>query len=280
MPDPTTAEPQIGRALSERSFSIDASAFDDYYNGLALSREPNALVPTMLAGSPDNDYFGEIAFSNHRGHLWMRQEFEFFAPLEADERYVVSGQIRDIYARRDRSVVQYEVELHDADGQLALRSQHHQSFLRDREASGQVQFRDPGKKPGARKFELPAGEPFGGLERKITLEMCGEFFHGNASYHTDRAASKELGFQDVVVGGRMTLAYAGHILEELFGAPWWASGRLDLKFTNPTWPDDVVTARGIVTGPDPDDPSRTGAFVWIEKSDGTIVLVANASAIS
>ena len=64
------------------------------------------------------------------------------------------------------------------------------------------------------------------------------------------------------------------------GAPWWASGRLDLKFTNPTWPDDVVTARGIVTGPDPDDPSRTGAFVWIEKSDGTIVLVANASAIS
>ena len=233
----------------------------------------------MLAGSPDNSYFDEIAFSNHRGHLWMRQEFEFFAPLESDTRYVVSGQIRDIYPRRDRSVVQYEVELLDPDGQLMLRCQHHQSFLRDREATGEVQFRDPGKKPGARKFELPAGKRFGGLERKITLEMCGEFFHGDASYHTDRAASKELGFQDVVVGGRMTLAYAGHVLEEAFGTPWWSSGRLDLKFTNPTWPDDVVTARGIMTGPDPDDTSRTDAFVWIEKSDGTIVLVANASAI-
>ncbi len=279
MPNPATVDPQIGKALTERSFEIDATALEDYYNGLALLPQSNELVPTMLAGSPDNEYFDEIAFSNHRGHLWMRQEFEFFAPLEVDKRYAVSGKICDIYTRRDRSVVQYEVELHEAGGQLMLRSQHHQSFLRNREASGAVQFRDPGKKPGANKFELPRGEPFGGLERKITLEMCGDFFHGNASYHTDRAASKELGFQDVVVGGRMTLAYAGQVLEEAFGAAWWSSGCLDLKFTNPTWPDDVLTTRGIMTGPEPDNSSRTGAFVWIEKSDGTTVLVANASAI-
>ena len=50
MPDQTTDDPQIGKALSERSFSVDASALDDYYSGLALTRETNALIPTMLAG--------------------------------------------------------------------------------------------------------------------------------------------------------------------------------------------------------------------------------------
>ncbi len=129
-------EPQIGKRLSERRFAVDDSVLDDYHQGLALTRRPGTPVPSMVASSPDNGYFDEIAFNNHFGHLWMRQEFEFFAPLGAGESYVVSGQIRDIYPRRDRSVVQYEVELHDSDGALKLRTQHHQSFLRDRDSSG------------------------------------------------------------------------------------------------------------------------------------------------
>ena len=119
---------------------------------------------------------------------------------------------------------------------------------------GSVELRDPSKKPGARIFEVPEGEAFGGLERTISLEMCGQYFHGNASYHTDKAASEELGFRDVVVGGRMTMAYAAHILEERFGDAWFAGGRFDLKFTNPTWAGDTVVARGVVTGPDEEEP--------------------------
>lgn len=123
---------------------------------------------------------------------------------------------------------------------------------------------------------MPQGVRFGGLERTISLEMCGQFFHGNANYHTDREASRELGFQDVVVGGRMTMGYVGHILEERFGEAWWRSGSFDLKFTNPVWPGDTITVNGVVTGPDPDDPERTAAFVWIAKADGTVVLIARA----
>jgi hypothetical protein len=252
----------------------------DYYDGLHLLRRPDGLVPTMLAGSPDNEYFEEIAFPSHFGHLWMRQEFDFFAPLKPDRRYSVGGQIRDIYQRRDRTVVQYEVTLHDANGTLMLRSQHHQSFLNDTHPSGEVQFREPSEKPGSRKFEIPSGETFVGSAHPISLEMCGKFFHGNTSYHTDRAASEELGFRDVVVGGRMTLAYVGHALEEYFGESWWSSGRLDLKFTNPTWPNDTVTAHGVVTGPEADHPERTSAFVWLAKPDDTVVLVANASVLA
>ncbi|GIS70133.1 MAG: hypothetical protein CM1200mP9_09540 [Gammaproteobacteria bacterium] len=42
-------------------------------------------------------------------------------------------------------------------------------------------------------------------------------FPGNKSYHTDKQASLELGFHDVVVGGRMTMAYIGHLLEINYG---------------------------------------------------------------
>ena len=75
----------------------------------------------------------------------------------------------------------------------------------------------------------------------------------------------------------MTMSYVGQLLDTHFGAPWWTSGRLDLKFTNPTWPDDHITVKGVATGPSEDDPTRDHVFAWIEKDDGTIVLIVNAS---
>ena len=140
-----------------------------------------------------------------------------------------------------------------------------------------MQFRDPTKKEGARKFIVPEGEAIEPFERTITLEMCGQYFHGSKSYHTDLEASQELGFHNVVVGGAMTMSYIGHLMDTHFGAPWWTSGVLDVKFTNPTWPDDHITVKGVATGPSDEAPEREHAFAWIEKDDGTIVLIANAS---
>ncbi len=269
------AEPYIGKVLSERSFTLENKVVDDYFKGLNL--KPNGLLPSMVASEPDNNYFNEIAFPNHIGHLWMRQEWELRQPLVAESNYSVSGVIKDIYQKRNRNVVQYEVVLKDESGSISCASQHHQSFLAEVPEAAEVEFRDPTKKPGARKFVIPEGSPFGGLERKITVQMCGDFFHGDANYHTDKESSKELGFQDVVVGGRMTMAYAAAILEEQFGDAWWTSGKLDVKFTNPTWADDTVTAHGVVTGESKLDPGRIGAFVWLSKPDDSIVLIANAS---
>lgn len=274
------AEPFVGKVLSQGSFCVDDGFMSDYHGGLQLPFPADGAIPSMIASDPDNSYFSEIAFPNHRGHLWMRQEYELLEPLKAGIAYAVGGEIREIYSKRDRQVVRYEVELRGPDGKVALRSQHHQSFLSDTQSTGEVSLRDPNRKPGARSFERPEGREFGGLSRSISLEMCGEFFHGNSTYHTDRAASAVLGFSDVVVGGRMTLAYAAYILEEEFGAQWSTSGRLDLKFTNPLWAAETVTAHGVVTGPVPEEPERTGAFVWLTKPDDTVVLVAWASVLT
>ena len=268
--------PYVGKHLSTGIFVVDDAVLADYYGGLELEPPSTGFPPSTIASGPDGDYFREIAFANQTGHLWMREEWALTAPLEAGAVYGVEGDICDIYDRRNRVVVDYRVRLRDGAGRQVLETHHHQSFLRDQEFAGHVELRDPRKKPGARRFDVPEGERFGGLERTISLEMCGQFFHGNASYHTDRAASRELGFQDVVVGGRMTMGYVGYILEERFGEAWWRSGAFDLKFTNPVWPGDAITVNGVVTGRDPGDPERTAAFVWIAKADGTIALIARA----
>ena len=269
--------PFVGKALTERSFLIDAAVQEHFHAGLALPRRADGLLPSTIASAADNDYFEEIAFADRFGHLWMRQEHEFFLPLETGKRYRSRGRIIDIYPRRNRNVVNYEVELLNEAGAVAQRCRHHQSFLAQREASPALALRPADKKPGARRFEVPPGEPFGGLERAVTLEMCGAFFHGDANYHTNREASAALGFRDVVVGGRMTMAWVAHICEAAFGPAWWTQGRLDVKFTNPVWPGDVVTARGVKTGRTPDAPPRQGAFAWLAKADGTVALVAQAS---
>lgn len=269
-------EPTVGKQMPDLDFEVTAPMLTDYYEGLALKQPgPDALIPTMVAGAAD-DFFRWSAFRQQRGHLWMRQEWELRAPLELGKHYVAHGEIVDIYKRRNRTVVNTEMNLEDDAGKTVVVSRHHQSFLLD-EPVEQVQFRDPNKKEGARKFNVPDGVPIEPFETTVTLEMCGQYFHGSKSYHTDLAASQELGFHEVVVGGRMTMSLIGHLVESHFGPDFWRTGNLDVKFTNPTWPDDHLTMKGVDTGPLEDDSSRRGAFAWIEKDDGTIVLIATAS---
>ena len=273
------SEPAVGKVLSDLNFVVTDTLLDDYYAGLALDRSAfdrdETPIPTMIATAADN-YHEQSRFQQDKGHLWMRQQWEFSAPLRRGESYLTHGRIEDIYERRDRTVVNTAVSVVDASGAPALTLNHHQSFLLNPPVED-VQFRDPTKKEGARKFIVPEGDALEPLDRTITLEMCGRYFHGSTSYHTDLAASQSLGFHDVVVGGRMTMSYLGHLLDGYFGAPWWTSGRLDTKFTNPTWPNDHITVKGVATGPSEDDPSREAVFAWIEKDDGTIVLIATAS---
>ena len=276
----TNEEPTVGKTLPDRHFTVTDAFLQDYFEGLEIDRGPfdrgEVPIPSMIAADADS-YFAETAFRQQRGHLWMRQEWAFARPLRREETYVTQGHIEDIYRKRDRTVVNTAAFVVDSHGDELLTFNHHQSFLLDAPV-GAVQLRDPDKKAGARKFIVPEGEPVDGFERTITLEMCGQYFHGNKSYHTDLQASKELGFQDVVVGGRMTMSYIGHLLDMHFGERWFDGGRVDVKFTNPCWPNDHISVKGVSTGASAEDPSRESVFAWIEKDDGTIVLIANASA--
>jgi len=268
-------EPQAGVDLGSAEIVIDDAALNDYYEGLNIERPAESgAVPTMLAANADLST--RMHFANGFGNLWLRQEWDFRAPLAAGARYRASAKSLDIYERRGRTVILTETELRGPDGALAAVQRHHQSFVLD-QSEGSVRLRDPARKEGARKFEVPAGEPFGPLEREITLEMCGAFFHGDRNYHTNKEASAALGFSDVVVGGKMTMSLLGELLDRRFGAAWACSGRLLVKFANIVWPNETVRARGVLQGANAADPGRRDLFCWVEKEHGVIAVVAEGS---
>ena len=74
------------------------------------------------------------------------------------------------------------------------------------------------------------------------------FATGAATITTTGHASKELGFGDTVIGGRMTLSCVTELLTRHFGRGFYVGGRLDVKFTNVLWPNEPFTTRGIIMG--------------------------------
>ena len=172
-----------------------------------------------------------------------------------------------------------DIKVVPPDDEIIVRGTHHQSYLLN-QSSGKVALRDPQSKEGIRKFTVPDGDAIESVERTIDLEMCGVFFHGNRNYHTDKQASEELGFEEVVVGGKMTMTLVGDMLEKRFGTGFYRGGRLDIKFTNIVWPDEHLTANGVITDRVKENgDTRANVKVWMEKDDGTVVIVGTASGL-
>ena len=75
----------------------------------------------------------------------------------------------------------------------------------------------------------------------------------------------------------MTMGYVGELLDGALGDRWARSGRLLVKFTNVLWPDEPIRVSVGLGEPDTEHPERETVLARIEKSDGTVVLVAEGS---
>ncbi len=280
------SEAYVGKELGSREFVCTDRMLNDYLEGLDI--DPSAgvkpsdydapVAPWMILADVDGGFAG-TGFKNNFGNLWMRQEWDSHMPILPGTSYNVTSKIIDIYEWRSRTVVKQEVTLWSHDAEMIARGTHHQSYLLS-QSSGKVKLRDPKKKEGARKFEVPEGEALTPVDRTIDLEMCGVFFHGNRNYHTDKKASEDLGFEEVVVGGKMTMSLIGEMFEKRFGKGLYEGGKLDIKFTNIVWPNDHVTAKGVITDRVTENgDTRAELSVWMEKDDGTVVIVGTAAAL-
>ncbi|HIM90254.1 MAG TPA: hypothetical protein EYM52_05930 [Dehalococcoidia bacterium] len=273
-----------GKDLGSRTFSTTSEMLANYYDGLEVedsyysagSIYDQAVAPTMTLTEVDTGFRG-AGMPNNFGNLWIRQQWEINNPIIPGQEYNVTSKVMDIYDHRNRDIVLQQVSLWSPDGELMAQGRHHQSYMQD-QTSGRVALRDPKAKGGVRTFNVPDGEFVEGSPHAISLEMCGTFFHGNANYHTNIDAANELGFDEVVVGGRMTMSYVGDLLDRHFGKAWYEGGKMDLKFTNITWPGDSVIPKAVVTDETVvDGEKRANVAVWVEKEDGTVVIVGTAS---
>jgi acyl dehydratase len=282
-----TTDVYAGKDLGTLEVVVTGDMVDHYVRGLD---EPNPwyttdspfggpVAPVIVYQDTDVQFKGWY-LDNLFGNLWMRQEWEIHAPTRVGQTLRCTARVADRYRRRDRDVVAMEMRVHDMSGALVARSIHHQSFLAEQK-TGEVALRDPAAKEGARRHAEPTGQPLPiELRKCFTEEMCNEFFFRSRNYHNDRDASRELGFRDTVIGGRMTLSCVTELMTRQFGRGFYEGGRLDVKFTNVLWPNERFTTRGVVTNRTAEGGrTRAEVAVFCEKDDGTKVIVANASAL-
>ena len=228
--------------------------------------------------------FGGWYLPNVWGNLHARQEFELLAPVLVGDRVSTRSTIVDRYVKRGRDYVVNEVQVFAADGRLLSRGRTHQSFLLDRPEEG-VAVDKEREKRSDRTFAAGAGEhieEFGPLEKTVTLAMCQTFSGPAKTYHNDIEQAKKLGFPDIVVQGMMPICFLSELMTRRFGEGWYAGGRLDVRLVNVLWGGDGgAIARGVVREYTPSgERRRAHCEVWVEKRDGTKVIVGTASALA
>jgi hypothetical protein len=70
-------------------------------------------------------------------------------------------------------------------------------------------------------------------------------------------------------------------MHDHFGMGWLAGGRMNVKLTNVLWMGETVTARARVKEETLEGcNTRVHCEVWVDKEDGTRILVGDASALT
>ena len=114
---------------------------------------------------------------------------------------------------------------------------------------------------------------------KIDARRCWMFSGPGRNYHTDADEARKLGFPNIVVQGMMSTCFVAQVMQDAFGRGWVEGGRMSVKLTNVLWVDESVICRGKIRQEVAEgDRTRVHCDVWVEKDDGSRILLGSASA--
>lgn len=272
---------RVGAEYGRREVEVDEATIAAYCEALEVPREAYAAsAPPLLYHSEcyrDLDWY----LANLIGNLHARQEWELFRPMKPGARVQLRGFVRDRYRKRGRDYVVKETWVLDEDGTLLNRGLTHQSFLAEAvDASTDVVSKD-GAKSKKRSFDIgtSGGRRLDPLVRTVHETMCMRFSGPDRNYHTDRDEARKLGFPDIVVQGMLPICLISELMAAEFGEHWTTGGKMDVRLVNVLWADEEVSAGAEeVEITHEADLERVHMDVWVEKADGTKVIVGRASA--
>jgi len=270
----------VGRDFGGRDVDIDVALVEDYCRALEI--EPSLYRDAAPALLLHSECYRDLEWylANLIGNLHARQEWELFHAAPVGRAVTTRGFIRDRYSKRGRDYVVKETWVLDDSGLLLCRGLTHQSFLAE-EVAGDVVSKDREKRSD-RRFDVGehGGRRIGPLHRHVDEAMCMRFSGPTRNYHTDRQEARNLGFPDIVVQGMLPICLASELLCAEFAEGWLAGGKMDVRLVNVLWANESVSAYAEET-----DESREAGRrrvhmdVWVEKDDGTKVIVGRASAL-
>ena len=227
--------------------------------------------------------------------LHTQEELWFHNPVFADERVTVTGRYIDKYIKRGQGYVVMESQAVGEDGRLLLR---HRGVEIMRTQPGEVVGRKSGEPParpvtGEVRPDLPEVEHARtGLPERVAIAPLVKHirqeqmsvFSGIGDYQRSIHANLELarasGLRLPIMQGQQQACLVAELMTRFFGASWFESGYLKLKFINPVYAGDVVAIRGAVLGSvDESAGTRLETEVWAENEAGVKTAVGWGSAI-
>jgi len=274
----------VGRHCGASEYVVGADVVAFYREALD---DHNVLygevAPPLLYHSECYKFLGEWYLKNLIGNLHARQEWHLFAPVAVGSTVRTRSTIVDRYHKRGRDYVVNETDVVDAaSGALLVRGRIHQSFLpEDDAAEGFVVDRATAAKKRPRPpFPTATGEDIGEVTKVVDQRRCWMFSGPERNYHNDAEEARKLGFPAIVVQGMMTTCFISEVMLDRYGMGFLCGGRMDLRLTNVLWVDEKISAHGRVRDETPEGTrTRVHCDVWVEKQDGTRVLIGDASAL-
>jgi hypothetical protein len=150
-----------------------------------------------------------------------------------------------------------------------LRTQTTQTFLVDDEYRGVVRSKADTRTPPPSRLGAPGTTAMDTFQKHVTEDMCVAFFGGAKNYHTDVEESSKMGFDDIVVGGPMSVCYIGDMLTRNLGASLFSGSRLAIRFVDILWPNMDVTVVGSRAEQPVDELGRDRYAFDLEVQDPT-----------
>lgn len=271
----------VGRDFGGRELVIDGALVERYVGALGQRLPLYAeLAPALVLHSECYESL-QWYLANIWGNLHARQEWELFGEVPLGTRVRTRGFIRDRYRKRGRDYVVKETWVLDESGRLLSRGLTHQSFVVPTEGARGVAVDKDREKQSGRSFEIGGrGRALDPLALVATESVCMAFSGPTENYHTNRAAALALGFPDIVVQGMLPICLVSELLTREYGRGWLAGGKMDVRLVNVLWADEPVEARAEEVEEVPEaDRTRVHLDVWVQKQDGTKVIVGAASAL-
>lgn len=96
--------------------------------------------------------------------------------------------------------------------------------------------------------------------------------------HIDEDFARRAGYRSVFAHGMLSMGFLGRFLSDSFGPA--AVRRLHVRFKAITWPGDVITCHGEVTGVSEKDQRQVLELkVWTENQDATVTSEGSATVV-
>jgi acyl dehydratase len=222
--------------------------------------------------------------------LHVEEQLWFDSPVFVGERVALAGRYVDKYVKRGDGHVVLEAQALGADGRSLMRHRgieimrigegHGAGGGRARRSDTHVtgDYDHAVAEAPAARLDLPRGTPVVPIVKRVTQEQMSVFTARGSTHrglHNDLEIARHAGLQTPIAQGQMQACYAAELLTRFFGATFFTSGWLRLKFLNPVFPNDVLTVRGVVTGM---NGHRLELEVWVSNEAGKLTAAGWASA--